>query len=118
MKDIFDAIILCPKCNNQMKPVVVSKNGSQLRAIQCASCNEQIIHPTDLNAYKQFNSLKGKTYCVKLRMVGNSHTISIPKEIVNFIRTQEKIMDNMVNLCLEDFHRLSLRFGTNRKIQK
>ena len=44
-------------------------------------------------------------------MVGNSHAISIPKEIVNFIKQQEREMDTMVRLCLEDMERLSLRFG-------
>ena len=57
------------------------------------------------------NNLKGKTYNVKLRMVGNSHAISIPKEIVNFIHEQEKMMDDMVRLCFEDMRKLSLVFG-------
>ena len=50
-----------------------------------------------------------------MRLVGNSYAVSIPKEIVSFIREQEKIMDNMVRLCFEDFGRLSLNFGNNEE---
>jgi hypothetical protein len=54
-------------------------------------------------------------------MVGNSHTISIPKEIFEFIEEQQKTMnenrrrmrgdmDEMVRLAFEDFGRLSVNF--------
>ena len=56
-------------------------------------------------------NLKGKTYNVKLRVVGNSHAISIPKEIVNFMKQQEEMMDDMVQLCFEDIRKLNLTFG-------
>ena len=46
-----------------------------------------------------------------MRIVGNSYAVSIPKEIVKFIKEQEKIMDNMVRLCFNDSKRLSLMFG-------
>ena len=48
-----------------------------------------------------------------MRFVGNSYTVSIPKEIVNFMKEQEKIMDDMVRLCFEEFGRISLNFGCN-----
>ena len=113
MTDIFDATILCKNCNKKMRQIVISKNGAQLRAVECEKCREKIIHPADLNSLEKFNDLRGKTYNVKLRVVGNSHAISIPKEIVDFIREQEKIMDDMVRLCFDDMHKLSLRFGNN-----
>ena len=55
-----------------------------------------------------------------MRLVGNSYAVSIPKEIVSFIQEQEKIMDNMVKLCFEDFGRLSLNFrkGQDKRIIK
>lgn len=111
MTDIFDTTILCKNCKQEMTPTLVNKSGAELRAITCNKCNDQIIHPADLNCLNNFNNLKGKTYNVKLRMVGNSHAISIPKEIVNFIREQERMMDDMVKLAFEDMNRLSLRFG-------
>ena len=46
-----------------------------------------------------------------MRLVGNSYAVSIPKEIVLFMRHQEKAMNDMVKLCFEDFGRLSLNFG-------
>ena len=111
MTDIFDTTILCKKCNTKMQSFILNKAGAELRAVKCPKCSDQIIHPADLNSLENFNNIKGKTYNVKLRMVGNSHAISIPKEIVDFIRHQEKMMDDMVKLCFEDMHKLSLSFG-------
>ena len=109
--DIFNETISCKNCKTEMKHAIVNKNGFELRAIQCPKCKKQIIHPADINGLENFNNLKGKTYNVKLRVVGNSHAISIPKEIVEFMRHQEKMMNDMVRLCFEDMHRLSLNFG-------
>lgn len=94
-----------------MQKIVVNKNGLELRAVACNKCKDQIIHPADLNSAANFKNLKDKTYNVKLRVIGNSHAISIPKEIVEFIQHQEKMMDNMVKLCFEDMDKLSLRFN-------
>lgn len=96
-----------------MQHTLVTRDGAELRAIKCPSCESQIIHPADLNGLEQYKNLRGKTFNVKLRVIGNSHAISIPKEIVDFIHQQEKIMDDMVRLCFEDMHRLSVRFGGN-----
>jgi hypothetical protein len=46
-----------------------------------------------------------------MRIVGNSYTVSIPKEIVSFMMAQEKMMDDMVKLCFEETGRLSLNFN-------
>jgi len=125
MKDIFDTRIMCEKCDTEMQKEEVVKNGARVRAVKCMECGERIIHPQDLNYLKQFNNLKGKTYFVKLRVVGNSHAISIPKEIVEFMSEQQnrdnnqmsqkinninKQMDEMVRLCFEDFDTLKIRF--------
>ena len=48
-----------------------------------------------------------------MRFVGNSYAVSIPKEIVDFMNEQEKVMDHMVRLCFEEFGRISLNFGNN-----
>lgn len=111
MTDIFDNTILCKKCNLKMNKAEVIKNGFVLRVVACPECNEKIIHPTDEQEYNKFISLKNKEFRVKMRLVGNSYAVSIPKEIVLFIREQEKIMNDMVRLCFEDFGRLSLNFG-------
>ena len=113
MKDIFDAKISCKNCNIEMQPVTIEKSGFRLRAMRCPKCAEKIVHPTDLNKLQHYNDLKRKTYSVKLRVVGNSHTVSIPKEIVDFINdTNTKMsrhMNDMVQLCFEDFGRLQDR---------
>ena len=111
MADIFNETIMCKDCRTEMKQAIVSKQGFELRAVQCPKCKKQIVHPADVNGLENYKNLKGKTYNVKLRLIGNSHAISIPKEIVEFMRHQEKMMDDMVHLCFEDVHRLSLNFG-------
>ena len=111
MADIFDNTIICNKCDAKMKSAQVSKNGFILRAVACPECKSVIIHPSDEQEYNRFIELKNRDFRVKMRVVGNSYTVSIPKEIVSFIREQGKIMDDMVRLCFEDFGRLSLNFG-------
>lgn len=116
MTDIFNNTILCGKCNQKMNPVNFSKNGFVLRAVICPKCETKIIHPKDEQEYNDFVNLRKKEFNVKMRFVGNSYAVSIPKEIVNFMREQEKIMDDMVRLCFEDFGRVSLNFCPNHDI--
>ncbi len=111
MSDIFNNTILCGKCNTKMDRVQVMRNGFVLRAVSCLKCGSKIIHPKDEQEYNEFTNLKKKEFFVKMRFVGNSYAVSIPREIVNFIKVQEKIMDDMVTLCLEDFGRVRLEFG-------
>ena len=93
-----------------MKPIEIEKNGFYLRAVGCEVCKNRIIHPEDLKEYEDFKTLKKKNFQVKLRYIGNSYAVSIPREIIDFMNEQEKQMDEMVNLCMEDFGRLSLNF--------
>ncbi|MBI3622997.1 hypothetical protein HY212_02870 [Candidatus Pacearchaeota archaeon] len=111
MADIFDNAILCKKCNTRMQKAQLHKNGFVLRALACQKCNEKIIHPVDEHEYNRFMDLKNREFRVKMRLVGNSYAVSIPKEIVSFMREQEKIMDDMVKLCFEESGRLSLNFN-------
>ncbi|RMD66785.1 hypothetical protein D6817_03390 [Candidatus Pacearchaeota archaeon] len=120
MKDIFDAKILCRSCNTEMRPTHVVKSGFKLRAMACPKCGERIIHPTDLHTYNHYSSLRRKTYKVKLRIIGNSHAISIPKEIVEFINQLNSTnkMNEMVKLCFEDFGKLGVYFVEEERWQK
>jgi len=93
-----------------MKPAKLIRNGFQMRALLCQKCGNKLIHPTDEQEYKKLLELKGKTFKVKLRLVGNSYAVSIPKEIVAFMKEQEKIFDDMVKLCFEDAKKLKLMF--------
>jgi len=110
--DIFNNTILCGKCNTKMEKTQTARNGFILRAVSCPKCGSKIIHPSDEQEYRDFVDLKKKEFTVKMRYVGNSYAVSIPKEIVNFIHDQEKIMDDMVRLCLEDFGRVRIEFGS------
>ena len=119
MADIFDNTILCKKCNSKMQKANLTKNGFIFRAVICPKCNDKIIHPVDEQEYNKFINLRNKEFRVKMRLVGNSYAVSIPKEIVLFMKEQEKMIDNMVRLCFEDFGRLSLDFNKlkNNKIK-
>lgn len=112
--DIFDAEIICKKCKREMIPVTIEKSGFHLRAVKCEKCGEKIVHPIDLEKFKHYDSMKGKTYNVKLRLVGNSHAVSIPKEVLDFMNEMNgqvnKDMNDMVKLCFEDFGKLSMNF--------
>jgi hypothetical protein len=110
MTDIFDNTILCKDCDKQMKKIKVLKNGFIFRTLQCLHCNNKIVHPDDEREYKNYIHLRNKNYRVKMRMVGNSYTISIPREIVNFINEQNRVMDDMVRLSMEKMGKLSLVF--------
>jgi hypothetical protein len=110
--DIFDNTILCKKCNKAMKNQLISKNGFNLRAIKCEKCGETLVHPADKQEYDNFMRLKQKEYEVKMRMVGNSYAVSIPREIVDFMREQENMINDMVKLSFQEAGRLSLSFNT------
>lgn len=119
MNDLFDNTILCKKCDSKMQKANIVKNNFLFRAVVCSNkgCNEKIIHPVDEQEYNKFINLKNKEFRVKMRLVGNSYAVSIPKEIVSFMTEQKKVMDEMVRLCFEDMGRLSLNFGElNKKI--
>ena len=116
--DIFHNKILCKKCDKEMKDDQMLKNGFVLRTKVCPKCNVKIIHPRDEAEYNKFVNLKNKEFRVKMRLVGNSYAVSIPKEVVLFMREQEKVLkhfDDIVRLCFEDVGRLSLNFGVQRE---
>lgn len=118
MDDIFDHTILCSKCDKKMQPKLLRKNGFNLRTVKCDDCGKSIIHPEDKKEYEEFVRLKQKEYNVKMRMVGNSYAVSIPREIVDFMQEQESMMNNMVKICFEEAGRISLDFdrGSSRVI--
>lgn len=114
MADIFEHTVLCKKCNAIMKPAVVVRNGFKLRALICPNGHEKITHPRDEEDYRRFKELHQKEFRVKMRIVGNSYAVSIPKEIVSFMQEQEKMLDEMVRLCFEEAGKLSINFKNTR----
>jgi len=112
MVDIFENKILCGKCGKEMENGLVCKNGFNLRVKKCGKCREAIVHPSDEQEYNEFMRLKKKDFEVKMRMVGNSYAVSIPREIVDFMREQERMMNDMVKLSFDRVGKLSLAFNT------
>jgi len=123
MKDIFEGIILCSKCKKEMKKGWIMKEGFRIRYVYCDKCNEKLWHPGDLENYKNFNNLKRKEFRVKLRIVGNSYAITLPKEIIEFLKEIEKEFkikeEEQVKLMLDELGKLNIIFEhIERKINK
>ena len=126
--DLFEHTILCNKCNRKMKKVMVEKNGFKIRALECPECGQRTYHPSDIEEFNRFSQLKNQNFKVKLRQVGNSYAVSIPHEIVDFLREaaeegneknevqnihqnlHEK-MERMVTLAMEQVNKISLSFS-------
>jgi len=115
--DIFENEILCKNCHKTMKPMLVTRNGFNLRVLKCQKCGALIVHPADKAEYENFMKLKNKEFEVKMRMVGNSYSVSIPREIVDFMHDQENMMNNMVKMCFHDANKLSLMFNTPNMVE-
>lgn len=110
MKDIYNTTILCEKCNRKTKKKTIHKEGFTLRAWECPKCNKLWYHPLDQQEYQNFQKLRDKNFRVKLRLVGNSFCVSIPKEIIEFHREMQKEMNEMISMSLEEPEKLSLYF--------
>lgn len=108
--DLFENTILCKNCEEKMGREDVRKSGFKMRSVVCKSCNNRILHPEDVKEFENFSNLRKKNFRVKLRFVGNSYAVSIPREIVDFMNEQERQMNEMVDLSFEEFGRISLNF--------
>ena len=116
MKDIFENRMVCEACNQETRKITLTKNGFQLRSWQCPSCKQAWAHPADQAEYDRFMELRSRRFNVKLRMVGNSYTISIPREIIDFeneMRQEMMDMEKIISLFLEEPEKLSIYFGRN-----
>ncbi|HLC58819.1 MAG TPA: hypothetical protein VJI68_03070 [Candidatus Nanoarchaeia archaeon] len=110
MKDIFDQVILCSKCSIQTNKKTVIMDGFNIRILECSSCGEITYHPGDLKDYEDFKRLKARDFNVKLRMIGNSFCVSIPKELVDFHKEMENEFNDLVKMSLEKPGRISIVF--------
>jgi transposase-like protein len=116
MTDIFDNPILCNECNIKTRKTYVNKEGFTLRTLECPKCGKQWTHPLDLQDYENFNKIKNKQFQVKLRMVGNSYTVSIPREIIEFEEEFNREIAKIIHMSLEEPEKLTLFFS--KKIRK
>lgn len=107
MKDVYNTIMLCDQCNGKTEKANVSKDGFLIRAWHCCRCNKYWYHPLDLRDYQDFMELRKKDFQVKLREVGNSWIVSIPKEIIRF---EEISVAKVINLNLDEPGKVVLKF--------
>ena len=115
MADISSATVVCDKCNLKTEKGYIVKDGFQIRSWNCTKCKNVWEHPGDLQEFENFSRLKNKQFSVKLRVVGNSYAVSIPKEIIDFHEAMEREFDSMVRLALDEPDRLSLFFSEKPK---
>ncbi|MBI2672895.1 hypothetical protein HYX19_01420 [Candidatus Woesearchaeota archaeon] len=131
MKDIYENTILCDTCHIKTIKGQTTKEGFPIRTWKCSKCNQVWYHPGDLQDFENFSRLKNKTFQVKLRMVGNSYAVSIPREIIEFeemrtslheeikreMKDMENLMNKMVYLSMEGPDRVSLSFFGRRIVK-
>src|SRR3989344_7173997 len=118
MSDIFNAKILCDNCNELMQKSLVVRRGFEVRALLCPNCNRSYLHPEDEQRLEQFEKLKSKSFQVKLRMVGNSYTVSIPREIISYQDEIQKKLNKMLFMALEEPEKLSIFFRKKRMFEE
>jgi len=110
MADIFETTIMCEDCNKKTIKNEIFKEGFRIRSWECPNCGKKWYHPTDKQEYEDFSKLKEKEFQVKLRMVGNSYTISIPREIISFEEEFNREVNKLISLSMEEPGRVSLFF--------
>ncbi len=116
MPDIFENTILCENCNKKTSKSYTYKDGFKIRNWYCENCNKKWYHPLDLKEYEDFNKLKNKSFEVKLRLIGNSFCVSIPREIIEFEKEMQQETNKIISMSLEEPQKLSLFF--RRRIRK
>lgn len=110
MSDIFNARVLCEECNTKMEKTEIIRDGFKVRALECQKCGKNYLHPEDKHKLEQFSKLRNKHFQVKLRMVGNSYTVSIPREIIDYQDEIQKRLNKMLFIALEEPEKLSIFF--------
>ena len=115
MEDIFNTTILCNNCNRETKKSYIDKEGFNIRARECPQCKKTWFHPADLQDYENFLRIKNKNFQVKLRYVGNSYAVSIPREIIHFETEMQQEISKIVYMTLENPEKLSIFFSKKIK---
>jgi uncharacterized Zn finger protein len=110
MQDIFETTILCEDCNRKTNKHELIKEGFKIRTWECPSCGKIWHHPGDKQAYDEFKKIKEKEFQVKLRMVGNSYTVSIPREIIDFEEEFNREINKLISMSMEEPGKVSLIF--------
>lgn len=115
MTDIFNTTLVCDVCNQKTQKSIIEREGFSIRTWICQECNRKWHHPSDMQEYDNFKKIKNKIFQVKLRMVGNSYTISIPREIIDFESEIQREINDIIRLCLEEPRKLSIYFEKKKE---
>lgn len=113
MEDIYDATMFCDKCKKSTTKSYKMKDGFKIRIWSCPECGKTWPHPSDMNNYTDFMDIKKRDFEVKLRPVGNSWTVSIPKEIIKFEAVSQT---KVITMSLDEPGKLTLFFRRVRKV--
>lgn len=113
MKDLAETSIVCKKCKEETTLGYTTRDGVKIRIWQCPKCHETWYHPGDMEEYKQFLDLKKREFEVKLRQVGNSWAVSIPKEIIRFESVEHT---KVIRMSLDEPGKIVLSFKKMRKV--
>ena len=116
MTDLFNTTILCENCNQKTTKGEIFRDGFRLRYWECKDCNKKWFHPLDEEECKNFQALKQKEFQVKLRMVGNSYAVSIPREIIDFEEEFNSELNKLIHMNLEEPGKISIFF--RKRIRK
>ncbi|PIN82002.1 hypothetical protein COV11_00200 [Candidatus Woesearchaeota archaeon CG10_big_fil_rev_8_21_14_0_10_30_7] len=84
MRDIWEEHLHCSTCNKKAEQIILSKDNFKLRSWKCKQCRKTWNHPLDQVKLSEWQNIKDQEFIVKIREVGNSAVISLPKEILNF----------------------------------
>lgn len=115
MKDIFETTMICEDCNQKTEKIITNKEGFQVRAWRCKGCQKLWPHPLDMQNYEEFQKLRNREFQVKLRLVGNSYTISIPREIIEFEEEMRREINDMIRLSMDSPEKVSIYFSGQLK---
>ncbi len=79
----FENLKLKCECNGNMKKIKTEWKGIEVRGWRCEKCGEELIHPLDAQRALEIDKAKiKKELQVKLRKVGKSNVVTIPKILI------------------------------------
>ena len=86
-KTIYEDELEC-ECGGVMKPKLFNVEGFDVRGWQCKKCN-RIDYSDDMNAVLTIKKLRKKGATLKLRKVGDTVVITVPKDIREALELKE-----------------------------
>jgi hypothetical protein len=78
-------------CGGKAKEISSEFHGFKARGWKCTKCGEEFLDPKDIEPILMLNKLQREgRLSFKVRRVGNSLSVTIPKEVVGFLGLSEK----------------------------